>query len=132
MLCSSELLFRLEIKVFSTRECVADYAPGSGFLSHQTRLWFLFWKLQVEAIARKEMGTNDTKLAVEKFREKLNSSASFFNDQPIPLNESDKNAHKKCSSPADAERYCPVRWKALMLWFKESRRVSVDTAKIRS
>lgn len=70
------------------------------------------------------MGINDTTQAVEAFRKKLNSSESFFNDEPIPKNESDKNAHVKCSTPAGAEKYCPTRWKALMRWFKESRRVS--------
>ena len=75
-------------------------------------------------IAKEITGVNDSDQAVRLFRKKLNSTESFFNDAPIPKNESDKEAHKKCSNLKDAEKYCPKRWAAMQLWFKEARRVS--------
>ena len=59
-----------------------------------------------------------------KFRQKLNSSESYFNPQPIPKNESDKEAHIKCSDIEGAKKYCPTRWAALERWFAESRKVT--------
>ena len=75
-------------------------------------------------IAKEVSGTNDSDEAVRLFRQKLNSTESFFNDAPIPKNESNKEAHKKCSSLQGAEKHCPTRWAAMQLWFKEARRVS--------
>ena len=76
-------------------------------------------------IAKEVTGINDEVEAVRVFRQKLNSSESFFNDAPIPKNESGKEAHRKCSNLKGAERYCPKRWAALQLWFREARRVSL-------
>lgn len=78
---------------------------------------------QVVEIAKEMTGTNDSDLAVKLFRERLNSTESFFNDAPIPANESNKEAHKRCSDLTGAEKYCPKRWAAMQLWFKEARRV---------
>ena len=64
---------------------------------------------------------NDT--AVEEFRKLLNSTESYFNDQPIPLNESNAEAHRKCSDLKGAKKHCPTRWEAMMKWFKEARTV---------
>lgn len=75
-------------------------------------------------IAKELTGTNDSDEAVRLFRKKLNSTESFFNDASIPKNESNKEAHKKCSSLQGAEKHCPTRWAAMQLWFKEARRVS--------
>lgn len=75
-------------------------------------------------IAKEVTGTNDSDEAVRLFRQKLNSTDSFFNDASIPKNESNKEAHKKCSSLQGAEKHCPTRWAAMQLWFKEARRVS--------
>ena len=75
-------------------------------------------------IAKEMMGTNDSDLAVKLFRQKLNSTESFFNDAPIPKNESNKEAHRRCSNFTGAEKYCPKRWAAMQLWFREARRVS--------
>ncbi|XP_020631909.1 uncharacterized protein LOC110068834 [Orbicella faveolata] len=77
----------------------------------------------VVQIAKEVMGTNDSDLAVSLFRQKLNSTDSFFNDAPIPKNESNKEAHKRCSNLTGAEKYCPKRWAAMQLWFREARRV---------
>ena len=57
-----------------------------------------------------------------EFRQKLNSSESYFNPEPIPKNESDKEAHRKCSDIEGAKKYCPKRWAALELWMAESRK----------
>ena len=59
-----------------------------------------------------------------KFKEKLNSSENYFNPEPIPKNESDKEAQRKCSDIEGAKKYCPKRWAALELWMAESRKVS--------
>ena len=69
------------------------------------------------------MGVNDSDQAVALFRQKLNSTDSFFNDAPIPKNETDEEAHKRCSNLMGAETYCPKRWAAMQLWFREARRV---------
>lgn len=66
---------------------------------------------------------NDNDTAVAMFRKKLNSSESYFNPEPIPKNESDKEAHKKCSDIEGAKKHCPTRWATLELWMAESRKV---------
>lgn len=65
---------------------------------------------------------NNSDQAVKEFREILNSSNSYFDD-PIPKNESDETAHRKCSDLAGAEKYCPARWAAIQKWFEEARKV---------
>lgn len=75
---------------------------------------------------------SDNETAVTKFRAKLNSSESYFNAEPFPKNESDKDAHKKCSDIEGAKKYCPKRWAALELWMAESRKASVVVLYARS
>ena len=75
-------------------------------------------------VARQVTGELDNQTAVTKFRAKLNSSESYFNAEPIPKNESDKEAHRKCSDIEGAKKYCPKRWAALELWMAESRKAS--------
>jgi len=75
-------------------------------------------------VARQVTGEPDNQTAVAKFRAKLNSSESYFNTEPIPKNESDEEAHKKCSDIEGAKKYCPKRWAALELWMAESRKAS--------
>ena len=96
--------------------------------SHLALVCFLI-PFQVVQIAKEVMGTNDSNLAVSLFRQKLNSTDSFFNDAPIPKNESNKEAHKRCSNLTGAEKYCPKRWAAMQLWFREARRVSMSEKK---
>ena len=76
-------------------------------------------------VARQVTGESDNQTAIAKFRAKLNSSESYFNAEPIPKNESDKEAHKKCSDIEGAKKYCPKRWAAFELWMAESRKASV-------
>ena len=85
-------------------------------------LLFIFFP-KVVAVAREVTGESDNDTAVVKFREKLNSSESYFNAEPIPKNESDKEAHRKCSDIEGAKKYCLKRWAAMQLWFAESRKV---------
>lgn len=73
-------------------------------------------------IAREVTGENDNHTAITKFRGTLNSSGSYFNAEPIPKNESDEEAHRKCSDIEGAKKYCPKRWAAIQLWFSESRK----------
>ena len=85
--------------------------------------YLLLNHLQVVDVAKLVTGMNDSDTAVAMFRKKLNSSESYFNPEPIPKNESDKEAHKKCSDIEGAKKYCPKRWAALELWMAESRKV---------
>lgn len=34
----------------------------------------------------------------------------------FPENESNAQAHARCSSPEKAKKYCPVRWKGIKKW----------------
>ena len=78
---------------------------------------------QILEVARDVTGETNNATAVVKFKEKLKSSDNYFNSEPIPKNESDEEAHKKCSDTEGAEKYCPKRWAAMQLWFSESRKV---------
>ena len=78
---------------------------------------------QILKVAREITGEVNDTVAVEKFREKLKSSESYFNAEPIPKNESDEEAYKKCSDVEGAKKYCPKRWASMQLWFSESRKV---------
>ena len=80
---------------------------------------------KIVAVAREVTGESNNDTAVMKFRKKLNSSESYFNAEPIPKNESDKEAHRKCRDIEGAKKYCPNRWAALELWFAESRKVTI-------
>ena len=84
-----------------------------------------FIHFQIVGIAKSVTGETDNQTAIMKFREKLNSSESYFNPEPIPKNESDKEAHRKCSDIEGAKKYCPKRWAALQLWFAESRKAGL-------
>lgn len=75
-------------------------------------------------VAKEITGEEDNQTAVKKLREILNSSEIYFNSEPIPKNESDKEAHRKCSDTEGAKKYCPKRWAAIQLWFAQARKVS--------
>ena len=79
--------------------------------------------LQIVDVAKRVTRKEDNDTAVAEFKKKLNSSESYFNPEPIPKNESDKEAHKKCGDIEGAKKYCPKRWAALELWMAESRKV---------
>ena len=73
--------------------------------------------------AKSTTGIDNETEAVIEFRKKLDSPDNYFNKEPFPANESDDQAHKRCSSIEGAKKYCPMRWKALQGWFKEARMV---------
>ena len=111
--------------VFSTYSCTSWCLEiGLNSLPRVLNITSYFSGIsQVLEIAKDMTGTNYSAEAVALFRKMLNSTESFFNDAPIPKNESNKEAHKKCSNLKGAERYCPKRWAAMQLWFKEARKV---------
>lgn len=88
--------------------------------SHVIGLFFF----QVVEVAKEVTGESVNETAIKKFRNILNSSASYFNEEPFPEIESNKTAHARCSSIEGAKKYCPKRWAALELWMAESRRAS--------
>ena len=78
---------------------------------------------QVLEVVREVTGETNNVRAVEKFREKLNSSENYFNSEPFPKDESDEEAYAKCSDIEGAKKYCPERWAAMQRWFSEARKV---------
>lgn len=46
----------------------------------------------------------------------LNAEDQWHNTEIFPDNESNPQAHKICSSPERAKKYCPKRWEALQKW----------------
>ena len=73
--------------------------------------------------AKKDTGKENETEAIKQFRNKLDSPDNYFNVDPFPDNESDSQAHVRCSSIDGAKKYCPKRWEALQSWFKEARMV---------
>lgn len=76
--------------------------------------------------AKSATGKNNETEAIEEFKRQLNASSNYFNDADFPANESDDQAHQRCSSIEGAKKYCPMRWKTLQSWFKEARMVRDD------
>lgn len=70
---------------------------------------------------------NDNDTAVVEFRKILNSSDSYFNKKPFPQNESNEEAHKRCSDVKGAKKYCPTRWLTIQKWFDEARKVRIKS-----
>ena len=77
--------------------------------------------------AKSVTGKENETEAIREFRSKLDSPDNYFNKDPFPDNESDAHAHARCSTIEGAKKYCPMRWKALQEWFKESRTVKAET-----
>ena len=70
-------------------------------------------------VARKVTQISDTDEAVKAFQNLLsNHSVSFYNEAPLPENETTGDAFTKCTSEETAKINCPNRWKALMKWFE--------------
>lgn len=60
----------------------------------------------------------------------LNDTSKFaFNTKPIPNNESDEEAERKCSDIKGAEEHCPTRLAAVQAWMDEIRKVGLDGSK---
>ena len=78
--------------------------------------------------AKNVTGKSNETEAIREFRELLDSPDNYFNKVPFPPNESDAQAHARCSSIEGAKKYCPMRWKAIQGWFNEARMVKVASA----
>ncbi len=73
---------------------------------------------QALAIAKHFTKESDDKVAARRFKaEFIDSPNSYFNNTPVPSNESSADAHEKCQSMASAKMYCPVRYQAMLNWF---------------
>ena len=60
----------------------------------------------------------------------LNDTSKFaFNTKPIPKNESEDEAERKCSDIKGAKEHCPTRWAAVQAWMDEIRKVGFDGSK---
>ena len=78
--------------------------------------------------AKSFTGNSNESIAIAIFKKELNASSNFFNSESFPANESDKMAHRLCSSVKAAKKYCPKRWAALQEWFKEARMVGTPVS----
>ena len=88
-------------------------------------MFFVFVFSQAVEAAKSDTGEANETEAIKQFRNKLDSSDNYFNDEAFPENESDSKAHALCSSIDGAKKHCPMRWKALQSWFKEARMVNI-------
>ena len=78
--------------------------------------------------AKKVTGKSNETEAIREFRQLLDSPDNYFNKVPFPSNESDAQAHARCSTIEGAKNYCPMRWKAIQGWFNEARMVKAASA----
>lgn len=78
---------------------------------------------QAVEVAKQVTGDQNETEAVKKFKKILSSPDNFYNKEDFPANESDDQAHRRCRSVEGAKKYCPVRWKALQSWFRDTRMV---------
>ncbi|KAK3726833.1 hypothetical protein QZH41_005371, partial [Actinostola sp. cb2023] len=85
--------------------------------------WTKTHKMNAVQVAREITKVyNDNDTAVAEFRKILNSSSSYFNEEPFPKNESGAAAHRRCNSVEGAKKHCPARWRAIQKWFDEARK----------
>ncbi|XP_031560462.1 uncharacterized protein LOC116296565 [Actinia tenebrosa] len=79
--------------------------------------WSMLDKLYPKAIAiaREITGVNDSDQAVTDFKKKL--SKMFFNENPIPDNETNEDAAMKCIDMASAKIHCSQRYASMLKWF---------------
>ena len=78
--------------------------------------------------AKEVTGKSNETEAIREFRQLLDSPDNYFNKVPFPSNESDAQAHARCSTIEGAKKYCPMRWKAIQGWFNEARMVKAASA----
>ena len=83
------------------------------------------------AIAKEVTKEDNETLAIEKFKARLKDlKLSYFHDKPFPKNESNKDAHAKCTNMEKAAIHCPNRYKAMMRWFDFAKLVSYFTMRL--
>lgn len=78
---------------------------------------------QALEIARTESNQTNNETAKNWFIKRIEESDMYY-AYSIPKNESDEDAHNKCSSMEGAKKYCPVRWAAMQQWFTDANEVS--------
>ena len=107
----------------STRflKCIFKYDQQSPSVTHLNIKTFTLKQVD---IAKKITKISDEDEAVRKFQGVLlDLKTSYFNTEPIPANQSQGDAYKKCVSDETAQKYCPQRWEAMMKWFRFSESV---------
>ena len=93
--------------------------PESSLYKHLQL--FAIGSPQAVEVAKQVTGDQNETEAVKKFKKILSSPDNFYNKEDFPANESDDQAHRRCRSVEGAKKYCPVRWKALQSWFRDTR-----------
>ena len=74
---------------------------------------------QMVDIAKKITNITEEDKAVKVFQGVLRDlKSSYFNTEPLPVNQSSGDAFMKCVSDESAQKYCPKRWEAMMKWFR--------------
>ncbi|PFX31789.1 uncharacterized protein LOC111321704 [Stylophora pistillata] len=78
---------------------------------------------QILALARNLTGKkrDSDATVVEEFKKRITAQDMFYNQEPLPANESNQLAFERCSTIEGAKEFCPKRWEALQNWFKASR-----------
>ena len=69
-------------------------------------------------LAKKLTSIKDDQQAVKNFSNYLNGPNMFFNTTEIPENENGIEGGRRCSNMEEAKKNCPVRYKAMVDWFK--------------
>ncbi|XP_028411290.1 uncharacterized protein LOC114533870 [Dendronephthya gigantea] len=107
--------YEMMLSYFTTTDLTADRIYDLGY-EQVERLY-----PQVLEIARNLTGLSNDTEAVREFRKMLNKSSNYYNEEPFPKNESNEEAHKKCSNIEGAKKYCPKRWEAAEKWWADAR-----------
>ncbi|KAK3717889.1 hypothetical protein QZH41_014886 [Actinostola sp. cb2023] len=103
--------YKMILPYFTTTDMTPDQIHDLG--------WSMLNRLYPQAIeiAKEITGNNNSSQAVVEFKMKLEDQSMFFNDKPIPDNESNKDAFMKCLDMASAKIYCPARYASMLKWF---------------
>lgn len=105
-------------------------AINNFFQTHRYNVVFVNLFAQIVSLAKNITGKQDTKAAVKEFKTNITSQDMYFNKDPLPTNETGKQAFKLCNSVEGAMRFCPKRWETLQKWFKASREVIYTWAQL--
>ena len=103
------------LSYFTTTTLTADEIYKLGYQQVQTLY------PQILEVARNVTGIRNDTEAVKQFRAMLTNQSNYFNDESFPKNESNEEAHKRCSNTEDAKRHCPKRWEAAEKWWAAAR-----------
>ena len=95
---------------FTTTDMNADQIYDLG----KTMLDKLY--VQAKEIAKDYFNESDEGVAVAKFKTMLNNQSMFFNDEELPLNETEGPAFTDCLDEESAKINCPQRYKGMLKW----------------